>query len=621
MAHQSLYRKYRPQRFEDVVGQSHVTRTLRNAVAENSVAHAYLFAGPRGTGKTTTARILAKALNCEKGPTPDFDDTCQNCRDITEGRHPDVYELDAASRTGVDAIRDEIITKVSYAAQRGGWRVYIIDEVHMLSTSAFNAMLKTLEEPPSHTVFVLCTTHPHKVPETIHSRCQRFDFRRISAEDICERLALIAESEHIEVAPGALTLIAKHAGGGMRDAISTLDQLAAFSGNSISLDDVEGLLGEVDTALLFGAAEAILNRDVAECFRFVAVLIEAGVDMPEFVKGLVGHFRDLFVIVVVGDGAGIVDTTEEELAKLAAQAGAFGRERLARDLDVLGRLTGEIRWAGDARLALEVALVRMARPEGELTLGALEERIAALESAASRAASVPAAPAAGPAAPEGRSREASAKSVSKPGAGASGGSPAASASVAGTSAATAAPTPVASEPAAATRPHADATSGSCGRVDDAQVYVPGEKVKLERAQLKRAWPAIIAEIKKARNATGQLFVTAAVDVDGGDVVVEFPAEQKFAKELASDNEVLQLLRRSIHAVLGVKPPIRYQLGRGVVKPATGAAPAGGGSSAVRRTTPDAGDTHPEPEAEPDAVDILQSEFGDVIVEHHDGDIE
>ncbi len=585
MAHVSLYRTYRPQRFEDVVGQSHVSRTLRNAIAEGTVAHAYLFTGPRGTGKTTTARILAKALNCEKGPTPDFDDTCANCRDIAEGRHPDVYELDAASRTGVDAIRDEIITKVSYAATRGGHKVYIIDEVHMLSTSAFNALLKTLEEPPSHVVFVLCTTHPHKVPETIHSRCQRFDFRRIGAEDIVERLQHIADAEGIAVAPGALTLIAKHAAGGMRDAISTLDQLSAFTGKSISLEDVEGLLGEVDSALLFAVADAVQRRDVGDCFRQVAGLAEAGVDITEFAKELTGHFRDLFVLAAAGDGSGIVDVPDEDMAKLSGQAEAFGRERLGRALDVLSSLSGEVRWAGDARLALEVALVRMARPEGELTLEALEERIAALEAAGPVAAP-------GPAATPGRSGAASAAKA------ASG----------------SAVDPVAAAPGAAAAPPAAAAPAPPAPDDGVQTYTPPPRgAELDRAQLKRAWPAVVAEVKKRRNATAQLFSAAAVDVDGDTLVVEFPADQKVTKEIAEGAEVVQMLRQAVHHVLGVKPPVRYQLGRGSVKHEERPA---GGAPAPRHHVADGADTHAET-AEPDPVDILASEFGDVVVEHHE----
>ncbi len=250
MAHQSLYRKYRPQTFDAVVGQEHIERTLRNAVADGKVAHAYLFTGPRGTGKTTTARILAKALNCEQGPGSNPDGTCEQCIEIAEGRHPDVYELDAATRTGVDNVREEIIGRVLFAPTKGRYKVYIIDEVHMLSAAAFNALLKTIEEPPDHVVFVLATTHPHKVPETIQSRCQRFDFHRIGIDDIVGRLRVVCDGEGFDVDDAALALIARHASGGMRDAITTLEQLASFSGGTVTVDDVEGLLGEVDAAQL-----------------------------------------------------------------------------------------------------------------------------------------------------------------------------------------------------------------------------------------------------------------------------------------------------------------------------------------------------------------------------------
>ena len=302
MAHQSLYRKYRPQTFDDVVGQQHIERTLRNAVADGTVAHAYLFTGPRGTGKTTTARLLAKALDCEKGPTGEPDGTCEDCVAIAEGRHPDVYELDAASRTGVDNVREEIIGRVSFAPTRGRYKVYIIDEVHMLSTAAFNALLKTLEEPPSHVVFILATTHPHKVPETIHSRCQRFDFHRIGIDDIVGRLRLICDGEGFEAPDAALGLIARHASGGMRDAITTLEQLASFTGGKIGLADVEGLLGEVDSAALFEIAGLVAHRDIAGLFRWVAQFAEEGTDLAEFVRELTGHVRNLYLVAAVGDG-------------------------------------------------------------------------------------------------------------------------------------------------------------------------------------------------------------------------------------------------------------------------------------------------------------------------------
>ncbi len=538
MAYQSLYRSYRPQSFGDVVGQDHVTRTLRNAVAEGSVSHAYLFCGPRGTGKTTTARILAKALDCEKGPTPDPDNTCEQCREITEGRHPDVYELDAASRTGVDALRDEVISKVNYAATRGGYKVYIIDEVHMLSTSAFNALLKTLEEPPPKTVFVLCTTHPHKVPETIHSRCQRFDFRRISTEDIVGRLEYIAREEGIGVEAGSLTLIARHAAGGMRDAIGTLDQLSAFTGKSITVADVEGLLGEVDTAQLFRAVDLIAARDVAGLFAFVSDLVESGHDVTEFVRALTTHVRDLYVTAAAGDSVGLVDHTAADAERLRAQVARFDLDRLARLLDELGRLSGELRWAPDARLALEVALARLARPASDLTLGSLAERVAALEAGAPAVA----APALAPApAPKTTAPAAKAPAVSAPVAKA------------------AAPAPGPAVPDAPVVPAA-------APVVPAPRRVAPPSGSLDVGELRRRWKDVINEVKRSRPAASKLFLETEADIDGDTVVVEFDPSRKVLVRRAEEQDIVAALRDAIRDVLGWHVAIRYQLGRGAVRP-------------------------------------------------------
>ncbi len=541
MAQQSLYRKYRPQTFHDVVGQDHITRTLRNAVEDGAIAHAYLFCGPRGTGKTTMARILAKALNCEKGPTPDPDDTCEDCREITEGRHPDVYELDAASRTGVDAVRDEIITKVAYAATRGRWKVYIIDEVHMLSASAFNALLKTLEEPPPHTVFILCTTHPNKVPETIHSRCQRFDFRRISVEDIVGRLASVAASEGIAVEEGVLPLIARHAFGGMRDAIGTLDQMSAFTGRNVTLVDVEGLLGEIDTTRLANLADLVAVRDAAGCFRFVADLAEAGTDIPELARGFTRHVRDLYVVAATDAEPGVVDVIDTDMRRLRDQASQLGLDRLSRMLDLLGELAGEMRWAPDPRLALEVALTRMARPGSDLTVEALAERVAALEAGTSAVAPPPPAPAAPPA------RRADSADAGVP--------------TAGPSRRTAPEEPVSPAPPEHVAPAPKGKSQPTpGAVREASASV-GSDV----AGLRRAWPDVLREMKAARPMASKAFLDTEVGLDGDTVVVEFAPDRRTPMRAADDPEIKALLRTCIEKVTGTRFAVRYQLGRGVVR--------------------------------------------------------
>jgi len=528
VAHRSWYRTYRPQRFDEVVGQSHIERTLRNAVEEGSVAHAYLFTGPRGTGKTTTARILAKALNCENGPTPEPDDTCDDCVAITEGRHPDVHELDAASRTGVDAVREEIIGRVHFAPTRGHWKVYIIDEVHMLSTAAFNALLKTLEEPPENTVFILCTTHAHKVPETIHSRCQRFDFHRLSVEEIAARLRYIADAEKVTVEDGALSLMARHALGGMRDAITTLEQLASFTGGQITRVDVEGLLGEVDAEVLFEAADLVLERDVAGAFALVASLAEQGVDMTEFVKAYVRHSRDLFVVAAVPSAGDAVDVTSSDRTRLEAQARAFGIERLVRVLDVLDRLSSEMRFAADQRLAVEVALTRLARPETDLTLESLAERIAALESGAR--VPPPVTHRAAPAVP----------TAPVP-------------AVVGT------PAEVSTVPVSTKA--ADAEAGTPASAEDEPIAPTAASVPLDAMTAKRAWPAVQAEFRKLRPSRSHLFDNTEVELADGELAIEFPANQRFSLEMAQAPETLQLLRRCLGDVLGVTPPIVFRLGR------------------------------------------------------------
>lgn len=406
---ESLYRKYRPLTFDSVVGQQHIVSTLEHAITEGRLSHAYLFCGPRGTGKTTMARILAKALLCRNaeaaraegasGCMPDG--TCEECELIAEGNHPDVYELDAASRTGVDNVREEIINSVNFAPVRGKYKIYIIDEVHMLTTAAFNALLKTLEEPPAHVIFVLCTTDPQKILETILSRCQRFDFHRIGNEDIEHRLSYVCEQEGFDYDDEALAIVARHAKGGMRDALSTLEQLSVFGNGTVHADDARSLLGEVSDQILGEFARAIAERDIAELYGLIRAQVEEGNDLLELTRDLVAHVRDVYVACVAGARAELFEGGAEQAEALAAEAAAFGEhpaDRLARVLTVLDDAALEMRGASDVRLVLEIACTRLARPEADLTIEALAERVARLEVMVANAA-VPASVAAAGAAP------------------------------------------------------------------------------------------------------------------------------------------------------------------------------------------------------------------------------
>jgi len=367
-----------------VVGQSHIERTLRNAVATDSVAHAYLFSGPRGTGKTTTARILAAALVCGHTKEGEPDGTCEQCQQISEGRHPDIIELDAASQTGVDNVREEIINKMHLATVHGKSKVYIIDEVHMLSKGAFNALLKTLEEPPQQVIFILCTTDPQKVLGTVRSRCQEFDFHPISVGDIAGRLRYIVDAENIKAESAALELIARHAAGGMRDAITLLEQMSAYSGGNITARDVEDSMGGVSGDSLAEIMHILARRDTPACFAWVAQQVSAGTDLVELTRALLDYARDAYVLSVLGTDAGGVNRSSDDLQVLKEIAEAFsGPRQLERLLDLLFDLSDKLRWSTEPRILVELTLVRATNAQGEMNVEALMERIECLEQGAS----------------------------------------------------------------------------------------------------------------------------------------------------------------------------------------------------------------------------------------------
>jgi len=378
MAYLVLARKWRPQTFNEVVGQRPVTQTLKNALARDRLAHALLFAGPRGVGKTTTARILAKALNCEKGPTPEPCGACPSCQEIAEGRSLNCLEIDAASHTQVEKIR-ELLEGVPYAAVRGRYKVYIIDEVHMLSTSSFNALLKTLEEPPPKVVFVLATTEPHKVPATIHSRCQRYDFRRIGLQEIVGRLQEIARAEGIEASEEVFFALARAAEGSLRDAQSLLDQVVAYSGPQVGLQEVVEALGLIEGGIIAQMVRAVIDRDRGRLFELVEELFNRGSDLRLFCQELLGYFRDLLIVKVAEDPRPLLRGTFRDLAVLKQQADLLSVEALEYSLQLLSRTEFEMRRSSFPRYMLEMALVRLTQIHALEPLGTLVERLSALE--------------------------------------------------------------------------------------------------------------------------------------------------------------------------------------------------------------------------------------------------
>ncbi|HTY12868.1 MAG TPA: DNA polymerase III subunit gamma/tau [Candidatus Omnitrophota bacterium] len=383
----SLYRKYRSQDFDDLVGQKHIIQTLKNAISSDRISHAYLFTGPRGTGKTSTARIFAKALNCKNGPTVSPCLKCDMCLKIRDGNAVDVIEIDAASNRGIDEIRD-LREKVRYAPVEGKYKVYIIDEVHMLTAEAFNALLKTLEEPPSHVIFILATTEPQKVPITIASRCQRLDFERIKLSEIKEQLLKIAKAEKFKIDEKALDIVARSGEGSMRDSISLLDQLVSFAGDSITLDDVVTLLGAADEDMLFALSDAIHNGNDAEALELLRTGIDEGRSAAQVAKDLINHFRDLMFAKV--GAAGSLELTKEYQERLSEQSNGMEMGKIKDILRALTRAELDMKWHPHARLVLEVALLEIMQPKEVQTVSAEVKRPANVVRPAATVAAIPA---------------------------------------------------------------------------------------------------------------------------------------------------------------------------------------------------------------------------------------
>ena len=579
----SLFRKYRPETFAQFVGQEHIAGTLRRAVAGGNVADAYLFSGPRGTGKTSTARLLAKALLCENAHDGEPDDSCEQCREIAAGVHPDVYELDAASRTGVENVRDEIISRVAFAPIRGRYKIYIIDEVHMLSTAAFNALLKTLEEPPTHIKFILCTTDPAKVPQTIQSRCQRFDFHRFTDDEIVGNLRRICDAEGFTAEEAALAVIAAHSQGGMRDALVTLEQIAVFGQGQVTLAAAEDMLGQIRPEQLAAMTEAIANCDVAACFAQVTALVLAGTDVVQFSRELTGHLRDLYICYVLSENRGATQagstrggtaSSSVSDAALLQQARLFGSTaRLAACLSVAADLNQSLKNSSDERLSLEMALIQMSRPETVQSLESLIARVATLEQqveALAAGATVGAAGAAVEAA--GAAVEAAGATVEAAGATPS---PATEVSIEQT---------FADNPAIST----DSTETTrASETDSTQTATPAAEPAPDEpgnnpmsnalfsmkndSDAQRLWTGVLRWMKdnRHRKLIGQLDSTLArFDIDRQTLVIVLQQSAGFTLQSLQQAESIDLIRQAIQQIYGEDLAFDFQLG--VSKPVPGA---------------------------------------------------
>src|SRR5215211_4803669 len=507
----SLYRRHRPRTFDEVVGQAHIVRTLRNAIELDKVHHAYLFVGSRGTGKTSMAKLRACAVNAEGGPTPDFDPGDQSCRAILSGTSLDVVEMDAATNNSVDDIR-ELRENVALAPMQGRKRVYILDEAHMLSTAAWNAFLKTLEEPPSHVVFVLATTEAHKVPPTIVDRCHRFDFHRPSLEQIAGVVRRVAADEEIEIPEPAVGMLARAATGSFRDALGTLEQLVTYGGREVKLEDVLDILGVADAEMVLETTESLAERDPKAALLSVQRLSDSGRDFTQFMRDLTAHLRHLFVVQTLGEVPESFSVTAEHTDRLAAQAERFTQGEILRAIDFLAAAIAAVKDGSQPRIQLEMALLKATQPQADLSLQALLFRIEQLEDRPGSAAPAPAAGGSA-AAPRAGGGERAPR-----------GAPAAAA--------------VAAEP------------------EEEPDEVPTPTLELER--LEALWPAVAEAVAEQNGMLGAALAAARpVAVEGDRITVAFPSDAAFVKKKAEGGR--ELIQGALRGLTGPTPGLQFEL--------------------------------------------------------------
>ena len=511
MTYLVMARKYRPQSFEEVVGQSHVTVTLVNAIKAKRISHAYLFAGPKGTGKTTVARILAKALNCKDGPTPQPCGQCDSCNEIAMGRSLDVVEIDGASNNSVDDVR-ALRENIRYVPSKGEYKIYIIDEVHMLSDSAFNALLKTLEEPPAHAIFIFATTEPHKVPQTVLSRCQRFDFRRIPTTDLVKTIQTIAGKEKLEIDQDASYILARRADGSLRDILSLLDQVIAFGGENdgspsqsrVTKELVAQTLGLVDQEKLFEITDAISQKNAPKGLSILNQLIDSGVDIPEFVNSLLQHFRDLLVSKVGQDSKILFDLSDTYIDKYKEKAKDFSETDILRMIKTVADLNLTLKRATDPRIFLELALMKLLKMESAVNLEDVLNKLDQLQTSQRE---------------ELNRNNSSADSESR-----------------------------------------STSSESLTADDSVRSRKESEKEKISLSNLKDRWNEVLEKIKKTKLSLWSLIKEGEIiSFEDDTITVEFQNGRNFHKKQAEKKENLTLIQKVLEKIYGQSFKLKFEL--------------------------------------------------------------